>query len=974
MRRSPFHHFLDRRKVGNHSPRRRGVLVLATAAAVTPLAAFAANPIYIGPTGVWSNYLNWSTSAEPAAGDAVGLVQSGAITTEVTLDDLANIVSIVTDNPSPGGLMIFTQIDNVLSVTLEQVGLNGAGQLNLYGGTHSVIGAGSNGLYIGLNPGSSGVANVSGAATALNIADSAFIGYSGVGIVNHAGGTVNVNGFLVLGGESSGTSVAGSGTYNFNGGTLIAGTLYSGLSGPGAFNHTAGDALFGGITLGYLPGSSGAYALAGGNLFVMGSETYGDKGIGQFTQTGGMHTSAGLYIGNTASGIGTLTINDGMFNDLGAEIIGNAGVGSLNQSGGTHVAQNSYIGFQPGSMGSVVLSGEGNLGTGNNQFVGYYGTGSIQQGGDSTNQVNVFLCLGLKPSSVGNYNLAGGTLIAPIQCVGYSSTTASTFTQTGGLNRADTVIYVGEQVGGRGIYNLSGGTLQADTLFAGTFGSGTLNQSGGVANLNTLVVGGSPSSNGTVSLSGGLLNVTGSEEIGSQGRGTFLQTDGTHIASGTVTISSQPGGVGSYTMTGGTFTAGSVVNNGQLRILNGTASFDVVSGIGTLTIGGGAAALVSANSLSHGNVTLTSGGTLNVGPAGGLATPIDIGGTLTINNGATMTLIPTPNAATQSGVQTNHVHQLSINSNGYLDLQNHMLLIDNTYSNTSAGGTQTNSNGTPYGTVQGYVAKVYNLNGSPNPGLVGDYGGRGGIGSSVAQASYAGGSIGSVSLVSYSGAQQDGLNPLGIGGLVIGPNAASGNGTGIPLNQTLVRATLTGDLNGDGVVDDYDITLFSAYGLYKGNGTGPRTSLGPQVGDFNHDGVVDDTDILIFSAAGNYLNGSYPGGAKRSEKVTATPKLTGAANAAQAASSGSFSYMYDPSTGDLKIAYNGFTGNPAHPFIPGTSTLSVFDITSADGVNFPLNTNGLTTSITTILPTGAKNPPTHIVLNRSEERRVGKEC
>ena len=106
----------------------------------------------------------------------------------------------------------------------------------------------------------------------------------------------------------------------------------------------------------------------------------------------------------------------------------------------------------------------------------------------------------------------------------------------------------------------------------------------------------------------------------------------------------------------------------------------------------------------------------------------------------------------------------------------------------------------------------------------------------------------------------------------------------------------------------------------------------------------------------------------------ATPTLTGSADAEVAApatpagsvlnpASGTFAFFYDASTGDVKINYNGFAGTAAHPFIPGTSTLSVIDITSANGAAFPLDVNKLTTSITTILPTGAKTPPTHIVLN-----------
>ena len=301
-----------------------------------------------------------------------------------------------------------------------------------------------------------------------------------------------------------------------------------------------------------------------------------------------------------------------------------------------------------------------------------------------------------------------------------------------------------------------------------------------------------------------------------------------------VTVTGSAGGVGNATL------PVSIPNLAGLSAPLGSRYALVgAPGAQTLDVSSGAVTALGDLSSFYNNLTVT----------------IETGATITFNssqNLANLTLNGGSASISSASRYTVNLHTLAITSSSLFDIASSFLYIDNTYSNIAAGGTQASANGTPYTTIHQYVSNVYNLNGSPNPGQLGDYAGRGGIGSSTAKASYAGGAIGNVSLISYDGAQQDGLNPLGIGGLVIGPNAASGNGTGIPLGKTLIRATATGDLNGDNVVDDFDITLFSAYGLYKGDSTGPHTNLGPQVGDFNLDGVVDDTDILILSAAGNY--------------------------------------------------------------------------------------------------------------------------
>ncbi len=197
-----------------------------------------------------------------------------------------------------------------------------------------------------------------------------------------------------------------------------------------------------------------------------------------------------------------------------------------------------------------------------------------------------------------------------------------------------------------------------------------------------------------------------------------------------------------------------------------------------------------------------------------------------------------------------YVNGLTINNNGLLDIANSFLYLNRTV--------------TSLATAKSYLDAAYNLHGlsNTNAPTAGDYKGLGGITSSLAKTSYATDQV--IGIGYYDGALQDPNNPDSIGQL-LGPNSNSGHGTGIPLNQILIRPTLTGDLNGDGVVNSYDVSLFNTFGLFN---TGP-TVLGWQGGDLNGDGVVDTRDVTIFNTVGNFNVGAFPAVAPLSATVTA---------------------------------------------------------------------------------------------------------
>ncbi len=208
-------------------------------------------------------------------------------------------------------------------------------------------------------------------------------------------------------------------------------------------------------------------------------------------------------------------------------------------------------------------------------------------------------------------------------------------------------------------------------------------------------------------------------------------------------------------------------------------------------------------------------------------------GNAQININTTLTLPDLNASGTSQVVLTTHgtgprtnlnVGLLSLDQKASMDIVDNFLYVDNTK--------------TSFANVKQYWVNGYNLgtwsgtNGGITSSLVRTYKDFMGIGY-------------------YNGALQDPNNPDNVG-QVIGPNSNSGTGTGIALNQILIRPTLIGDLNGDGTVRQYDVNILNSLGFFN-----QSTTLGWQAGDFNGDGIYDYKDVNIFNSAGNFNNGSY---------------------------------------------------------------------------------------------------------------------
>ena len=196
------------------------------------------------------------------------------------------------------------------------------------------------------------------------------------------------------------------------------------------------------------------------------------------------------------------------------------------------------LGSSTGS-GAFNLSGTGQLFSNGHQYIGYAGSGTLNQSG-GTNSIFKNLYLGYNSVANGTYNLSGtGLLLANygqvggyVQHVGYSGT--GTFLHSGTASAVFSILYLGTNAGANGTYNLSdNGQVSASTLHIGYRGNGTFVQSGGT-NLvsNILDLGTSAGATGAYNLSSSGQLSGSNEYVGYAGTGTFTQSGGTNAIAG----------------------------------------------------------------------------------------------------------------------------------------------------------------------------------------------------------------------------------------------------------------------------------------------------------------------------------------------------------------------------------------------------------------------------------------------------------
>jgi hypothetical protein len=253
--------------------------------------------------------------------------------------------------------------------------------------------------------------------------------------------------------------------------------------------------------------------------------------------------------------------------------------------------------------------------SGNNTDLGYGfmvqsdGTNSITLGGQ--------LVLGNGTQDLGAYTLSGtGILSTGATATGGGETIGDngtgTFVQTGGQNSVvttsiDSTGLIDVGAGGTGLYSLSGGTVSCNgDLVVGFAGSGSFFQSGGTVSFSgsvaEMIFGFDTVGSGYYSLSAGTITGSQTENIGSAGNSTFVQSGGTHSAAA-IALGGSPGITGYYTLSAGSLSAG-----GETIGQTGAGSFIQTGGTNTIGVDGlSIGAFAGSNGLySLGAGTLTS--------------------------------------------------------------------------------------------------------------------------------------------------------------------------------------------------------------------------------------------------------------------------------------------------------------------------------------------------------------------------------
>ena len=402
------------------------------------------------------------------------------------------------------------------------------------------------------------------------------------------------------------TRGGGAGAYTVNAGTVI---LNGGAGTPGSYLQT--NIITGELWVGSDQVNSGAVIVTNSSLAISswlaidrGNGTFGSQSVVNFYDslvTVG-NCSMGFdngIAGNSESPV--LNLNGASrLTDAGAlyvgESIGSSAKVSINNSSAVQVTGSAIIGRNAGAAGSLLVTNSGSLvcNGGSGWFsVGGTGTGTATFAGTA-------LILNSRDENVGDVTGSSGTLNIQDNVtnttanlyVGKSGTSVGVVNQSGGylgrLNPAPLATYIDWRIGGStaadaaavGTYNLSGGFFEPFSNFqVGAYGTGFWNQSGGTANCaNFPSMGRYPGSTGTLNVSGGVFNQTGSGQlliIGEQGTASLT-----------------------------------VTNNGLVNCVGGLSIGHTTTGVGVVNLGGGK--LITRIVQSPGFVAVGGSGILNL--------------------------------------------------------------------------------------------------------------------------------------------------------------------------------------------------------------------------------------------------------------------------------------------------------------------------------------------------------------------------
>ena len=340
----------------------------------------------------------------------------------------------------------------------------------------------------------------------------------------------------------------------------------------------------------------------------------------------GTLTISNLYLGGPAGTTNTLQINgvnEGPFCILNGFTITSGGYFLLNGLATARVEGVTSGAFSVNG-GAATINGGLFITTNALTTIGSAATGSLTVNNGSWQAGSV--TVGNGAGSQGVLNMAGGTNRFDSWTIGLATGATGTVLVTGGQLDVVNTTFVGNL--GNGVMTVSGGVVNLQTVVMGTgagSGSGTLTIAGGTNYVSTMIrLADWTTAKGTVFITGGeLIATNGQTRIADLGTGNFTVVGG-NVRLQNVTVSYGSSGMGTLTVGGGTL---SVTDN----ILLGRNSGGM--GVGRLWVTNGVLAVdsgsISVGDVSRGEMIVSNGtvrsGQLYIGRTGQ--------GTLTLNGG-----------------------------------------------------------------------------------------------------------------------------------------------------------------------------------------------------------------------------------------------------------------------------------------------------------------------------------------------------
>lgn len=352
--------------------------------------------------------------------------------------------------------------------------------------------------------------------------------------------------------------------------------LFVGTQTPGLVTQSDGIVQAGALILGWDPlvqgglqvaqGSfastpEGEYRLSGGSLLAR-VERIGDHGVGVFRQTGGIHQfSDSLTIGLEAGSQGSYLLSGGGLLKTGPggaqTIIGDGGWATLSISDfGRFEAQGDVIVGRLASSDNndVNLSDYARMIVSGDEYLGVAGSVDFTQNTNSSglHSVTGTLRMAWTPGSDTDYLLLSGPLAAATEIIGVEGT--ARFVQQGGRHEVGQLV-MAEQAGATATYLMTGGILQVSgSANLGLRGSASILQSNAdVTVQDVLSLGGWSGAQAQYLLGGSsTLEVYGNRFVGRQGEALFRQTGGIHGGDSELLVAHAAGSRGTYELQAGT--------------------------------------------------------------------------------------------------------------------------------------------------------------------------------------------------------------------------------------------------------------------------------------------------------------------------------------------------------------------------------------------------------------------------------------